>query len=716
VSAPRLKADRRVFLKTSLAGATGLFVGLRLPPAARAELPPVPAGGFAPNAWIRIAPDDTVTFIIDRSEMGQGVVTSLSMLLAEELECDWKRIRWEFAPADKAYFSPIFGMQGTGGSMSLRGAWTPVLQAGAVARDLLVTAAAQRWGVDKAVCRAENGAVVNTETNARATYGSLAGAAAKLPVPAEVPLKDPKTFRLVGKPTPRLDTAIKTTGRAQFGIDVRRPGMLHAVVARCPVFGGKVASFDATKAKAAPGVKAVVPISNGVAVVADNTWSAIQARELLDVRWDEGANASLGSAGITKMFAEKMAAPGAEVRKEGDAAAALAAAAKKLEAVYEAPYLAHATMEPMNCTADVRPDRVDVWVPTQMQTMTEASAVRVSGLKAEQVHVHTTFLGTGFGRRAEQDFVVEALETSKAMGAPVQVTWTREDDMQHDFYRPGSYCRLSAGLDAEGWPVAFRARIASPSIMARFFGAGAVQNGIDNSSVEGVSDVPYEIPNVLVDYHLTDPGVPVGFWRSVGASQNGFFAESFVDEMAAATGKDPFEFRRRLLAKKPRHLGVLELAAKKAGWGTLLPTGRFRGIAVVQAFDTYVAEVAEISLDEGSLRVHRVVCAVDCGRVVNPATVEAQMQGGIVFGLSAALKGEITIERGRVQQSNFHDYDVLRMDEMPVVEVHLVRSEEAATGCGEPGVPPVAPAVCNAIFAATGKRIRRLPIRKEDLA
>ena len=492
--------------------------------------------------------------------------------------------------------------------------------------------------------------------------------------------------------------------------------MLHAVVARCPVFGGKVASFDATKAKAAHGVKTVVPISSGVAVVADNTWNAIQARELLDIKWDEGPNAHLSTAGITRMFADKMAGPGAEARKEGDAAAALGGATRKLEAVYEAPYLAHATMEPMNCTADVRHDRVDVWVPTQFQTTTEASAVRISGLKPEQVHVHTTFLGTGFGRRAEQDFVVEALEVSKAVGAPVQVTWTREDDMQHDFYRPGSYCRLSAGLDAEGWPVAFHARIASPSIMARFFGPGAIKDNLDNSSVEGVSDVPYDIPNILVDYHLTEPGVPVGFWRSVGASQNGFFAESFVDEMAAATGKDPFEFRRRLLVKKPRHLGVLELAAKKGGWGTPLPAGRFRGIAVVQAFDTYVAEVAEISIDKGNLRVHRVVCAVDCGRVVNPATVEAQMQGSIVFGLSAALKGEITIEAGRVQQSNFHDYDLLRMNEMPLVEVHVVRSEEAPTGCGEPGVPPIAPAVCNAIFAATGKRIRRLPIRKEDLA
>jgi isoquinoline 1-oxidoreductase beta subunit len=716
MSSPGLKPDRRDFLKTTLAGATGLIVGLRLPESAFAELAPVPAGGFAPNAWIRIAPDDTVTFIIDRSEMGQGVITSISMLLAEELECDWKRVQWQFAPADKAYFNPMFGMQGTGGSRSLRGAWTPTLKAGAAARDMLVTAAAERWGVDKALCRADNGAVINTRTNARASYGSLASAAAKLPVPSDVPLKDPKSFKLVGQPTARLDTAIKTTGRAQFGIDVRRPGMLHAAVARCPVFGGKLASFDADRARAATGVKAVVQVSSGVAVIADNTWNAIKARELLDIKWDEGAHANLSSAQITRMFADKMSTPGAEARKEGDVAAALASAPKKLEAVYEAPYLAHATMEPMNCTADVRSDRVDVWVPTQFQTTTEASAARIAGLKPEQVHVHTTFLGCGFGRRAEQDFVLEALEASKAVGAPVQVTWTREDDMQHDFYRPGSYCGFDAGLDSEGWPVAFSARIASPSIMARFFGPGAIKNGLDSTAVEAVADLPYDIPNLLVDYHLTEPGIPVGFWRSVGASQNGFFAESFVDEMAAASGKDPLEFRRKLLARKPRHLGVLERAAEKAGWGKPLPAGRFRGIAVVEAFDTYVAEVAEISLEKSGLRVHRVVCVVDCGRVVNPATVEAQMQGAIVFGLSAALKGEISIEAGRVKQSNFHDYELLRINEMPVVEVHIVESEQAPTGCGEPGVPPIAPAVCNAIFTATGKRIRRLPIRREDLA
>jgi len=668
------------------------------------------------NAWIRIASDESVTIVIDKSEMGQGIITSLSMLAAEELECDWKKIRWEFAPADKAYFNTIFGMQGTGGSMSIRASWKPMSQAGASAREMLIAAAAQKWGVDKTACRVENGAVINTVTKARASYGSLADAAAKLPVPADVPLKDPKTYKLVGKATKRLDTPIKTNGRAEFGLDVRRPGMLHAVVARCPVFGGKVASFDATKAKGMPGVKSVIQISTGVAVIADNTWNAMEGRRALDIKWDEGPNGSLTSAGIRKLFAERAEKPGAVARKDGDVPAAMGTADRKIDAVYEAPYQAHVTMEPMNCTADVGAGSCDVWVPTQFQTVNQNTAAKITGLKPEQVHIHTTYLGGGFGRRAEQDFVIEAVESSKAVGAPVQVTFSREDDVQHDMYRPASYCRFSAGLDAEGWPVAWNARIASPSIMTRFFGPGALKNGVDESSVEGVSDIAYAIPNLLVDYQLTEPGIPVGFWRSVGASQNGFFSESFVDEIAAASGKDPYQFRRKLLATAPRHLGVLELAAAKADWGKPLAAGRFRGIAVVKAFDTYVAEVVEISVArEGTVQVHRVVCAVDCGRVINPATVEAQMQGAIVYGLTAALKGGITIDRGRVQQSNFSDYDLWRMNEMPHVEVHIVPSEESPTGCGEPGVPPVAPAVCNAIFAATGKRIRSLPVRAEDL-
>jgi isoquinoline 1-oxidoreductase beta subunit len=717
MSALTPKLDRRDFLKTGTAGAVGLVIGFCLPRSqAAAELAPVAPGASALNAWIRVATDDSVTIVIDKSEMGQGIVTSLSMLAAEELECDWKKIRWEFAPADKAYFNPIFGLQGTGGSMSTRASWRPISQAGASAREMLIAAAAQEWGVEKTACRAENGWVINLATKARASYGSLAQAAQKLPLPTDVPLKDPKTYKLVGKATKRLDTPIKTNGRAEFGLDIRQPAMLHAVVARCPVFGGKVASFDASKAKVAPGVKAVIQISTGVAVVADNTWNAMQGRRLLDLKWDEGPNASLTSAGIRKLFAERAEKPGAVARKQGDVPTAMASAARKIEAVYQAPFQAHVTMEPMNCTADVRADGCQVWVPTQFQTMAEATAAKITGLKPEQIHIHTSYLGGGFGRRAEQDFVVEAVETSKAMGAPVQLTFSREDDMQHDLYRPASYCRLSAGLDAEGWPVAWNVRIASPSIMSRFFGPGAVKNGLDTSSVEGASDIAYDIPNILVDYQLTETGIPVGFWRSVGASQNGFFSESFVDEVAAASGKDPYQFRRKLLAKAPRHLAVLELAAAKADWAKPLPAGRFRGIAMVKAFDTHVAEVAEISvLKDGTVQVHRVVCALDCGRVVNPATVEAQMQSGIVYGLTAALKGGITIDRGRVQQSNFSDYDLLRIHEMPQVDVYIVPSEEPPTGCGEPGVPPIAPAVCNAIFAATGKRVRSLPVRAEDL-
>jgi isoquinoline 1-oxidoreductase subunit beta len=711
------KLNRRSFLKTGAAGAAGLVIGFYLPGRFEALATPDSAGPFAPNAWIRIGADDFVTLIIDKSEMGQGVVTSLSMLAAEELECDWKKIRTEFAPADKAYINPIFGLQGTGGSSSIRGSWTPLLKAGASAREMLIEAAARKWGVDKSACRAESGAVVNTATKARLSYGSLAEAAATLPVPKDVPLKEPKQFRIVGKATKRLDTPDKVDGHTQFGIDVRVPGMLHAVVARCPVFGGRVLSFDATKAKAVAGVNNVLQISGGVAVVAGNTWSAMQGRRALEIKWDEGPNAALNSGGISKLFAERAGQPGAVAHKEGDAAAGLAGAAKKIEAVYETPFLAHATMEPMNCTAHVRADGCDVWAPTQFQTFAQNTAAKITGLSPEAVRIHTTYLGGGFGRRSEQDFLADAVEISKAVGAPVQVTWSREDDMQHDFYRPASYSRFTAGLDADGWPVAWTNRIVCPSIFSRVF-PNFVKEGIDSTSVEGAADIPYAIPNILVDYQLTETPVPVGFWRSVGNSQNGFFTESFIDEVAAAGGKDPYELRRRLLQKAPRHLAVLELAAGKAGWGTPLPAGRFRGIAMVGSFGSYVAEVAEVSVNRsaGTVRVHHVVCALDCGRVVNPDTIAGQMEGAIVYGLSAALRDAITIDRGRVQQSNFDDYDLLRINEMPAVEVHIVPSENPPTGVGEPGTPPIAPAVCNAVFAATGKRIRRLPIRAEDLA
>lgn len=709
------KVSRRRFLQTGAAGATGLVIGFYLPGRYEALAAPQ-AGPFAPNAWIRVGTNGLVTIVIDKSEMGQGVVTSLAMLAAEELECDWRKIRTEFAPADKAYINPLFGLQGTGGSTSVRGSWEPLLKAGATAREMLIEAAATKWGVEKSECRAEHGVVIHAASKRRLSYGMLADTARQLAPPKNVALKDPKSYRVVGKARKRLDTPDKVNGRTQFGIDVRLPGMLHAVVERCPVFGGKVASFDAAKSKAVPGVRQVIQVSNGIGVVADNTWSAMEGRRALEVKWDEGPNASVNSASISKLFAERAGQPGAVARKEGDAAAAFSAAAKKIEAVYEVPYLAHATMEPMNCTAHVRADGCDVWVPTQFQTFTQATAAKLAGVKPEAVQVHTTFLGGGFGRRSELDFVVDAVELSKAAGAPVQVTYSREDDMQHDYYRPASYCRQAAALDADGWPVAWTNRIVCSSIMSRVF-PNFVRNGVDGTSVEGAADIPYAVPNILVDYQLTEAAVPVGFWRSVGHSQNAFFSECFLDEIAAAGGKDPYELRRRLLAKQPRHLGALELAATKAGWGTPLPAGRFRGIAVMSSFGSYVAQVAEISVNRSEgVRVHRVVCAVDCGRTVNPDTIAAQMEGAIVYGLTAALKGAITIDRGRVEQSNFNDYEMLRLDEMPVVEVHIVPSDNPPGGVGEPGTPPIAPAVCNAVFAATGKRIRRLPVRAEDLA
>lgn len=717
--------DRRNFLKTGLAGATGLVIGFYLPgkrEALAATTAAAAAEAQVMNAFIHISPADEVTILISKSEMGQGVETSLAMLAAEELACDWKRIKTVFAPADKVYFDPAFGMQGTGGSQSIHSGWVPMRQAGAAARTMLIAAAAQKWSVDASECHAADGKVVHTASKRSATFGSLAEDAAKIPPPKEVKLKDPAQFALVGKPTKRVDAHKKVNGTAGFGVDVRLPGMLHASVEHCPVFGGKVASFDATKAKAIPGVKDVLPIMTGqppvmtgVAVVADNTWTAFQGRKALEIKWDEGPNANANSADIRKSFMDVMDKPGVVSRKEGDAEGATKGAAKTIEAVYEAPYQAHQTMEPMSGTADVRADGVDLWVPTQFQTPSQQVGAAIGGVPPEKVNVHTTYLGGGFGRRGWSDFVMESAQLSKAMGKPVQVIWKREDDTQHDYYRPASLVKMSASLDANGKPVAYTARVACDSIMSWFF-PGSIRNGLDSSSVEGI-DPAYEIPNVLIDYHLMAGPVPMGFWRSVGASQNGFFSEGFVDEMAAVAKKDPYEFRRDLLSKKPRHLGVLNLAAEKAGWGKPLPKGRYRGIAVLEAFSTYVAEVVEISLDkDNGVKVHRVVAAVDCGRVVNPLTAEAQVSGAIIYGMTAALKTEITIDKGRVVQANFDTVPPVRMNEVPQIEVHFVPSDETPTGLGEPAVPPLAPAIANAVFAATGKRIRKLPIKPEDLA
>jgi isoquinoline 1-oxidoreductase subunit beta len=695
------RVNRRGFLKVGAATAGGLLVSFYLPE--RSKLTAAPTDSKL-NAYVHVGSDDTVTLFIHKAEMGQGTVTSLSMLLAEELECDWNKIRTEF-PGVSLEYGPY---QGVFGSASIRTSWITLRKAGATAREMLIQAAAKQWGIDPSRCRAENGAVINAATNARLSYGSLADAASKLPAPTNIALKDPNQFHLIGKPTKRLDTHDKVNGSATFGIDVRLPGMLHAVVERCPVFGGKVASFDAAKTKTIPGVKNVVQISNGLAVIADNTWSAMEGRRVLQIKWDEGAVASISSAGISRDFAEHGQQPGAVARKNGDAPAALQAAAKKIEAIYETPFLAHAPMEPLNCVAHVRSDACEVWASTQGQSAARDEAVRITGLPPEKVRVYTEFMGGGFGRRARADYIAEAVEVSKAAGAPVQVTWSREDDLQQDFYRPAAYGRFNAGLDSDGWPVALSARL----ICSPF---GGLSNGVARTGVEGVVDLLYSIPNIQVDYHALDPGIPVSYWRSVGYSQNTFFAESFIDEVAAAGGKDPLALRLRLLQNAPRLRAVLELAADKAGWGKPLPAGHGRGIAVVNNIGSFTAQVAEASLDRGKLRVHRVVCAVDCGYVVNPSGVDQQIRSGVVFGLSAALKGGITIDRGRVQQQNFHQYDVLRMEEMPAVEVHIVPTQNSPGGIGEASTPGIAPAVANAIFAATGKRIRRLPIRAEDL-
>lgn len=709
--------DRRGFLKVTGAAASGLALGFYVPE----RFGPITvraAGPFAPNAFVRILPDDTISILVGKSEMGQGVYTALPMMLAEELDCDWSRVKVESAPAGPEYYDPMMGEQTTGGSTSVMSSWEPLRKAGASARAVLVDAAAQTWGVAPGSLRTEKGRVYHDASGRSASYGELSDKAATLPVPTEVALKDPKDFKIIGTNVKRVEGRDKVTGKAEFSIDVRLPGMLTAVVAHPPVCGGTAKSFDASKAMAVSGVVKVKPISTGVAVIAKDFWTARTGREALEIVWDDGPNGALDSAEMREQYRKLASEPGLVAENEGDAEKGMASAAKTVEAVYEVPYLAHAPMEPLNAVAHVQADRCDIWAGTQYQTMDQKVGAAITGLTPEQIHVHTTLLGGGFGRRANvtSDFVADAVEVAKGENVPIKTIWTREEDIQCGYFRPMFVHQLKAGVDAKGMPTAWHQRLVGQSLaQGTFLEPFMMKEGIDASSVEGAAGMPYSIPNRRVESHNAPRTLSVLWWRSVGHTHTGFVNESFLDEVAHAGGKDPYELRRQLLQSEPRHLAVLELAAKKADWGKPLPQGRAQGIAVRKSFESYVAEVAEVSLDDGGeVRVHRVVCAVDCGITVNPWNVVAQMESAIVYGLTAALYSELTVKKGRVQQSNFHDYPVLRMDRMPKIEVHLVKSTEKPTGVGEPGVPPLAAAVANALFALTGKRVRKLPIKMSE--
>jgi len=694
--------SRRTFLKTGAALGGGLVIGVALPEAFAKSA----VTTSMPNAWIRIGSDNTVTILCARSEMGQGVVMALPTLVAEELEVDLRKIKVDFAPPGEVYINAMLGGQLTGGSTSVRDGWEKLRIAGAQARVMLVQAAADKWSVDASKCKAANG-MVTGPGGKKASYGQLAEAASKLTPPKEVKLKDPSEFRYIGKPLKRLDTAGKITGKTEFGIDVKLPGMLYAALAQCPVIGGKVVSYDASKAKSMPGVKHVVQITDGVAVVADSWWRAKTARDTISIQWDEGANKTLSSEGVFAGLASAMSKPGAQIKAQGNVAEGMKSAAKTVQATYEMPFLSHSPMEPMNFTADVRKDSALLIGSIQFQQMALGMAAAITGLKPEQITIKTTFLGGGFGRRIDLDYMAQAVELSKAIGKPVKLVWTREDDVTHDFYRPASLTQMSAGLDASGKPTTLSFKMTSPSVTVRLF-PEIVKDGVDPLQTEAIL-VPYDIPNQAVATVIHDTGLRVGYLRSVSHALNVFANESFIDELAAAAGKDPYEYRMGLLGKQPRFSNVLKLAAEKAGWGKPLPAGRARGIGVMEGYDTYMAQVAEVSVKDGKIKVHRVVVAVDLGRMVNPNIVEQQLESNIVFGLTAALYGDITLKDGRVQQTNFHDYKLLRMPETPKIEMHIVKSTEKPGGIGEPGMALLSPVVANAVFALTGKRLRKMP-------
>jgi len=697
--------SRRDFLTAGAAAGAGLVIGFYLPHSSSSSNG---KDTFAPNAYLKITPDGKITITVARSEMGQGVHTSLPMILAEELEADWKQITIEQAPA-----STLYGDQSTGGSASVRTSWDPLRKAGATAREMLISAAALEWGVPRGTCKAENSTVAHATSNRSLTYAQLASKAAALPIPSDPPLKAAKDYKIVGKPLARLDTPSKVDGTAIYGIDFRLPNMKYALLARCPIFGGKVASFDDRESKKISGVSFVGKIGDSaVAVVADSVWSAMAGRRVLNVTWDEGPNKDLNSAAIYDGLKKSASNKGFTLYSAGDVSKAIG---RRVEAAYQLPFMAHAPMEPGNCVANYQGSVCELWAPTQVPQDVRDSVAPAIGLDPDQVKVNITLIGGGFGRRLEHDYGVEAALVSKAINGPVQVLWTREDDMRNSTYRPASYHRLSAVLDTQGWPISFSHRIVMPSInIQKGFPA---EGGLD-SEVKDESSFVYGFPNALVEYVMTETPIPLGWMRSVNALQAGFASESFIDELAAAGGKDPLALRLHLLSKDDdlngwhpaRVRGVLQMAADKAGWGKPLAAGHYQGIACFCSFNSYAADVVEISMENNHPRVHRVVGVIDCGQVINPKILEQQIQGAVNYGLTNALRAQITIDKGRVVQSNFDDYAPLRMNEAPVVEAYFVENTESPTGAGEPPIPPLAPALCNAIYAATKNRIRALPI------
>ncbi|WP_437933333.1 molybdopterin cofactor-binding domain-containing protein [Sorangium sp. So ce341] len=709
-----MSVSRRDFLQVAAGSAAGLLLSFYVPQGVRAAPKAAQPQPLSPNAFVRIGTDESVTVVLAHSEMGQGIWTGLAMLIAEELECDWSKVRSEHAPAAPVYGHPVMHFQMTGGSTSTNGEFDRYRTVGAMAKDMLVRAAATRWKVAPAACVVAKGVV--THGKDRLTYGQLAEEAMKLTPPAKVKLKDPKDWKLIGTLVRRIDTPEKITGKAQFGIDVQFPGLRTAVVLRPPAFGAKLAKYDAADALKVPGVEKVVPTANGVAVVAAHFWAAKLGRDALRAEWTKPEGGGADSARLLDEFRAQARKPGPVAHQVGKVEDALAAAKSRIEVEYDVPYLAHAPMEPLNCTVKIEGDRCEIWTGTQFQTGDQMAAAKILGTAPEKVQIHTTFLGGGFGRRASPvaDFVGEAVMVAKAAGVPVKVVWTREDDMRGGYYRPAYVHRVQVGLDGRGMPTAWDHMIVGQSIVAGTpLESLVVKNGIDHTSVEGVGDSPYlaGMPALRVSLHSPRTPVTVLWWRSVGNTHTAFAMESMVDELAHAAGQDPLAYRLELLKNKPRHANALKVAAEKAGWGTAPPPGRARGLAMHESFGSIVAEVAEISIEKGRIRVHSVTCSVDCGTAVNPLGIEAQVQGSVAFGLTAALYGKLNIVEGQVQESNFHDYPMLRMADMPRIAVHIIPSKATMGGIGEPATAPIAPAVANAVFALTKQRLRSLPFR-----